>query len=158
MTSTTSLMAVCGPMIFDPHCSLTVEQAEHILMSASPEDFKPAICPVDHTFLPGLYLRKVTMPEGAMVIGHEHLTRHTNVIIRGRVKVMIDGVTEELVAPYQFISEAGVRKTLYIVEETDWLTVHLTDETDIQKLEDSIIKKSETFLSYHQPAALQNES
>lgn len=61
---------------------------------------------------------------------------------------MVDGVAEVFEAPMSFVSEAGVRKVLYIEEDMLWTTVHPTDETDIEKLENELIEKSTSFLEY----------
>lgn len=108
-------------------------------------------CPLIHRFSEGLYMREIFMPAGTFVVGHEHTTEHFNVILKGRVRVMCDGETvEELAAPYTFVSKAGVRKVLYVVEDTIWQTLHPTEETDIDKLEATLVKHSEAFISHEQ--------
>jgi hypothetical protein len=46
-----------------------------------------------------------------------------------------------------FKSGVDVRKVLFIIEDTRWVTVHPTDETDLGKLEDLLIIKSPTFMN-----------
>jgi hypothetical protein len=111
-------------------------------------NFPQTECPLVHRFAPGVYLREIHMPAGTFVIGHSHNTEHFNVITEGRALVMMDGVTEEVVAPAVFASGVGVRKVLYIQEDMTWITVHPTDETDLQKLEALLITKSETYLKH----------
>ena len=88
------------------------------------------------------------MPEGTFIIGHEHKTRHFNVVLTGRAAVMMDGEVREIIAPATFVSEPGVRKILYIREDMRWQTIHPTDETDVEKLEDQLVVKSASFLKY----------
>ena len=90
-------------------------------------------CPLTHEFAPGVYFRTITMPAGAFIIGAEHVTSHWNLVTKGRVRVMMDGEVQDIVAPHRFVSSPGVRKILYIVEETEWSTIHPTDETDVAK-------------------------
>jgi hypothetical protein len=104
--------------------------------------------PLTHRFAPGVYMREVVMPAGAFIIGHEHKTEHLNIVIAGRVSVLMDGKVEHIAAPSTFVSKPGIRKVLYIHEETRWATIHPTDETDIPALEDMLITKSESFLAH----------
>ena len=101
--------------------------------------------PLEHMFAPGVYFRLVKMPTGSFIIGHEHTTKHINVVLSGKATVSCDGEVVDIVAPFAFVSEPGVRKVLLIHEEMIWGTIHPTDETDLQKLEDQLIIKSETF-------------
>jgi hypothetical protein len=38
------------------------------------------------------------------------------------------------------VSKAGVQKVLYILTDMTWQTVHVTDETDLEKLEELLIE------------------
>jgi hypothetical protein len=102
--------------------------------------------PLVHRFAPGIYLREVTMPAGAFIIGHEHKTEHFNVVLKGKADVMMDGkIVDTIIGPCTFVSSAGVRKLLHIHEEMIWQTIHATLETDLAKLEEALIIKSESF-------------
>lgn len=104
-------------------------------------------CPLTHTFAPGVYIREIFMPKGAFILGHEHKTEHVNIVTQGVVRVMIDGVVEEISAPHTFISGPGIRKVLYIVKDTKWITIHPTRETNLIKLERRLIRKSNAFIN-----------
>jgi quercetin dioxygenase-like cupin family protein len=80
--------------------------------------------PVEHNFQPGLYIRQIFMPVGTFVIGKTHKTKHYNIVMSGRANVMVDGEIEMIQAPDMFISNAGVKKVLYILEDMVWLTTH----------------------------------
>jgi hypothetical protein len=114
--------------------------------------------PLTHFFAPDIYLRQVVMPAGALVIGHEHLTEHFNIVLTGRATVSIDGYPdEEIKAPCVFKSGAGVRKALIIHEEMTWLTVHHTNEKDEEKRDAALIKKSASFLEYNEQKTLKDK-
>ena len=113
-------------------------------------DLEQVDCPLQHHFSPGVYVREITMPTDSLIIGHKHKTKHLNIISKGAC-ILFDldtGTKEILEAPYTFESEAGVRKVLYILDECVWSTVHVTEETDLDKLEDMLITKSDSFLEY----------
>lgn len=100
-----------------------------------------------HHFAPGIYVREIWMPKGAIILGHRHKTDHLNIIVQGAALVRMEGRCEQFVAPYTVRSGAGVRKALYILEDMIWMTVHAnpTDETDIPTLEEMFTVKSETW-------------
>jgi hypothetical protein len=88
-----------------------------------------------HTFTPHLYGRKITMPKGALLTTRIHLTEHQFVILRGVVSVWDDehGVVT-LHAGHHGITKAGTRRVLFVHEECEWMTFHVTDETDPDKI------------------------
>ena len=105
-------------------------------------------CPVSHVFSDGLYFRTIFMPAGTFVIGHRHRTRHLNVILQGRASVLINGEVHQVKAGQIFESDAGVKKVLFIHEDMRWGTVHVTEETDLKRLEEQLIIKSEACLEH----------
>ena len=121
-----------------------IEQAESELLKLPQLEM-----PVTHRFAPGVYAREIFMPAGdagSLVLGHEHKTEHFNIVLTGRALVSMDGKTEEIVAPCIFKSGKGVRKALLIIEDMRWITIHPTKETDVTKLEDDLVIKSDSFV------------
>lgn len=104
-------------------------------------------CPLKHYFAPGVYIREITMPEGAIIIGKIHKTEHFNIIQSGAVSLIHEDHTEFLEAPLTFVSKGGVQKVLYIHKETVWSTVHVTEERDLDRLEALLIEPSESYPS-----------
>lgn len=101
-------------------------------------------CPLKHYFAPGVYIREIFMPAGSVVIGKIHKTEHFNIIQQGSVCLMSeDGSREILTGPCTFVSNAGVQKVLRIIEDTVWSTVHITEERDLEKLEEQLIEKAD---------------
>lgn len=103
-----------------------------------------------HHFAPSVYVREIEMPAGAFIIGHAHKTEHLNIVLSGKAIVMAEGVVHHIEAPCIFKSSAGVRKCLFIIETMRWATVHPTEETNIDILEESLAKKSKAFLDHAQ--------
>lgn len=103
--------------------------------------FEQVQCPLTHHFAPGVYLREIFMPADTVVIGKIHKTKHFNVLIKGACLIVHeDGRREELRAPLTFVSEAGVQKVLYILEDMIWQTIHPTNETDMEKLAEELVE------------------
>lgn len=103
-----------------------------------------------HTFAPGVYVREAHVEGGTIGIGHEHTTKNVNVLLKGRVKIVAGDSVLEMAAPCVFVAEPGVRKVAHFLEDTIWLNVlhNPTDETDLRKLEDLFVIKSQTFLEH----------
>lgn len=103
-------------------------------------------CPLVHRFAPGKYIREVTMPAGALIVGHCHRYADWNRMVQGRATLLLmDGTTKEVQAPMEFMGQPG-RKIAYIHETVVWQNVFDTDETDVEKLEEMFFVKSEAFL------------
>jgi hypothetical protein len=110
-----------------------INQLESALESVPPEYRLKS--ELTHTFTPHLYGRKITMPAGALLTTRIHLTDHQFVILRGVVSVWDDehGVVT-LHAGHHGITKAGTRRVLFVHEECEWMTFHVTDETDPDKI------------------------
>jgi hypothetical protein len=113
-------------------------------------------CPVAHYFGPGVYIREVKITAGTFAIGHHQKTEHLNVFLQGKV-VMFDefGGMKTLQAPMIFTAPPG-RKMGFIIEDVVWLNVYPTTETDIDKLEDTYIEKSDTWREHYSFLQLEN--
>ena len=110
-------------------------------------------CPLDHFFAPGIYVRQITVPADVLLVGHEHRFEHVCVLLKGRLTIATpDGVTT-LAAPITFVAQPG-RKVFYTHEESVWQNVHATNERDLEKVEDELVVKSETWAAHREDAAL----
>ena len=98
--------------------------------------------PVKHHFSPGVYTREIFLPKDSLIVGKIHKHAHPSVISQGEVVVITPHGMERLKAPLTFISEPGAKRVVYAVEDTVWTTVHVTDETDLEKIEDEVIAKT----------------
>jgi hypothetical protein len=107
----------------------------------------PEDCPFRHIFAPGSYARELTIPKGTLVIGKIHRQAHLNIVSAGRIRVMTENGVVEISAPHIFVSEPGIKRVGYAVEETVWTTVHVTEETDVEKIEAHAIAPSYEELS-----------
>jgi hypothetical protein len=112
---------------------------------------------IRHHFSPGLYAREMLAPAGSVITGKIHKTRHLNIVASGRLTVYNElGDLREIVAPYVYVSEPGTRRAAIIHEDVSWITVHPTDETDIEKLEALLVEDYENplTLGMAQPASI----
>lgn len=108
-------------------------------------------CPVAHHFGPGVYIREVRIPAGTVVVGHSHKDENLNIMLAGKMALVLDGQVSIVSAPFQTVAKPG-RKAAYVLEDTVWLNVYATTETDIDKLEATYVEKSAAWLSHHEVA------
>jgi hypothetical protein len=106
-------------------------------------------CPVNHFFGPQTYVREMEIPPGAVIVGHKHKYACVNIMLTGKMRLMVDGQIRDLEAPQILVSPAGSQKVAYIYETVRWVTCHQnpTDETDIQRVEESLFEPSAALLA-----------
>lgn len=101
------------------------------------------LCPLKHSFAPGIYVRQISIPAGTLIVGKIHKHEHPNFLLEGKVLVLTEsGGVEELEAPLSIISPAGTKRLVYAHTDVVWTTVHATQETDLEKIEEETIATS----------------
>lgn len=110
---------------------------------------EPVDCPVDHTFVPGMYIREIFMPKGKdgkdnWVTSMVHNTEHPYFILQGEVAVYSenDGV-QFLKAGDKGITKPNTRRVLLIISDCRWVTCHPTDivpENDSKEAIDEAVR------------------
>lgn len=112
------------------------------LLEAAMQGHTPAHCPVVHRFTPGLYIREILIPAGTLLTSAIHKTEHPFVISAGRIVVISENEGRQLYeAPFTGITHPGTRRTLLALDDTIWTTFHATDETDVDKICDTILEE-----------------
>jgi hypothetical protein len=97
--------------------------------------------PIKHAFSKGVYAREMTVKKGSMVVGKIHKFENMNILSQGEVSVIsIDGCMR-VKAPFTFVASPGSKRLFYMHEDTVWTTIHGTEETDLDKIEDIFIAK-----------------
>lgn len=97
-----------------------------------------------HHFGPSVYIREAFIPAGSIALGRAHKGPHMVTVLEGKMAVLMDGEVKVIVAPATFLSAAG-RKLVYVMEDLTIQNIYATDETDIKKLEDLLVDKSNTW-------------
>ena len=95
--------------------------------------------PTAHDFAPGLYVRTITVPQGATLTGKVHATDHIFIISRGDMTLVTENGRQRVQAPFQCIGKAGVKRAGYAHAETVCTNIHITQETDLARLEAELI-------------------
>ena len=94
--------------------------------------------PVTHELLDGMYMRKLFIPKDTIVIGKIHLKGCFNFVEKGDISVMTETGAKRVQAGYTLTTPAGIQKVGYAHEDTIFINVFRTDETDIDKIEAEI--------------------
>lgn len=105
--------------------------------------------PLQHVFAPGAYARTIFIPAGSVIVGKIHKHQHLNILSMGHVTVFTEGGGEEdLHGPLTMVSPPGTKRAVLAHTDTVWTTIHLTNETDLDKIEEHVIAK--TYEEYEQ--------
>lgn len=100
-----------------------------------------------HYFADGMYCRYLPRPAGTLIVGKVHKKEHFYVICCGTVKITQgEGEAVEITGPKVVVSQPGTKRAVYAVTDAVCLTVHRTDETDLQKMELELIEPDVTAL------------
>lgn len=108
-------------------------------INAHPDRLASDSAPLVHHFAPGCYGREITMKADTCVIGKLHKHGHINVLLEGECIVKTENGDEKLVAPMTWVSEPGIKRAVYNITDVRWLTIHPTNETDLDKIEAEVI-------------------
>lgn len=135
MTAVTADSVTYGPV---ERARVKVERVERIMERHPQTD-----CPVTHHFAPGVYMREMFIPQGVLLTGAVHKTAHMSVLSKGHIFILNGEERLELVAPATVLSPAGVKRAIYAVEDSTWMTIHATNETDTAKLVEELTTSTE---------------
>ena len=95
--------------------------------------------PVFHHFAPNVYMRQMDAAAGTLVVSKMHRTEHMNILLKGSVTIVTENGIEFLQAPLILKSAAGTKRIGYFHEDSSWVTVHPTTETDLELIEQQVI-------------------
>ena len=115
---------------------------ENIQAYNAEHGLKEPECPLTHLFAPGVYGRQIFIPKDSLIVGKIHKFAHLNFLMKGKVTVATEEGPVQLEGPLMMVSKAGTKRVVYTHEDTWWATVHLTNETDLEKIEEEIIAPS----------------
>lgn len=98
--------------------------------------------PVEHIVLDGFYTRKLFIKKGTILVGKIHRKACVNIVAMGDISVMTETGQQRVRAGYTQTSPAGLQKVGYAHEDTIFINVFRTDQTDIALIEAEIACES----------------
>ena len=99
--------------------------------------------PVQHHFAPGVYMRQMDAAAGTLVVSKMHRTEHMNILLKGSLTVATEDGIQLMTAPCVLKSMPGTKRIGYFHEDSSWITVHPTSDTDLEKIEQQVIVPDE---------------
>ena len=117
---------------------VTKEQIERlqIQMAAMPQ----AELLTEHSFSPGMYLRKVFRPAGTLIVGKVHKEPHFFLCAKGEIIAWTEGGMKHLYAGDVLESKPGTKRVTLAVTDAIGITIHRTDKTNLDEIETELIE------------------
>ena len=120
---------------------VTIEENVRELDGALVGKESESLCPVKHSWGDGCYVREWACPPGVLTVSKIHKIAHPFFVLEGDVSVMTEDGVERIKAPHYGITQPGTKRVLFTHTATRWVTVHVTDQTDVDEIEKEIIAK-----------------
>jgi hypothetical protein len=73
------------------------------------------------------------------LVGKVHATEHIFMVIKGDITLVTEDGRKRVQAPYQAVCRPGIKRAGYAHTEVICANIHITDETDLDKLEADLI-------------------
>ena len=117
--------------------------ALHAVMANLPQ--APAM-QTDHHFAGGMYCRRMEIPAGTVIVSKVHKTEHFFIGCSGELHVSGQGENYVIRSGDVVPSKIGTKRAVYAITDVVVMTVHKTDKTSIDGLEDEMVEVDETCL------------
>lgn len=99
-----------------------------------------------HYWADGMYCRELFRPADTLIVGKVHKREHLYIIASGTVTIAGDGYRETVTGPHVFVSKPGTKRAVYAHTDATTMTIHRTDETDLEKIEAELIEEDQESL------------
>ena len=116
-----------------------IHALQDLMMEMPDEEKRDLDDLTSHFFAPGVYARMFFIRAGDVAVGKIHKTEHLNIICKGKISVSTEDGPILIEGPCVLNARPGIKKAVYALEDTWWINVHPTDETDIDKIEKLVI-------------------
>jgi hypothetical protein len=126
--------------LFTEH--LLLKKIENIMLEEKQYDI-----PVEHIFSGGVYIRQVFNPKGSLIMGKRHRHETCNILLSGELSIYMgkDIPVNKIKGPFLFTSKPNTKKFIYCHEDAIFITIHPTNETDLEKIEKEFIISEEEY-------------
>lgn len=100
----------------------------------------------EHFFSPGMYLRRVYRPAGTLIVGKVHKKPHFFLCAKGEIIAWTETGMRKLQAGDVVESQPGTKRVTLAVTDSIGVTVHLTDKTDLDEIEQELVEPDDLAL------------
>lgn len=94
--------------------------------------------PVEHLFCNGMYARKLFIPADTILTGRVHKFGYMDIMVSGDLSVAMSEGVKRLQGFNLMEGLPGRKRAGYAHKDTYWVTVHRTDVTDPEGIEDHL--------------------
>ena len=109
-------------------------------------------CPVEHYQIDGVYVRSMSIPAGTILTGKIHNFESIAILAKGRIRIT-NGTDSYIISEgHIMVDKPGVKRLGYAETDVIFITVHRTDNTEIDDIEKELV--SATFEEYEQQLLL----
>ena len=95
--------------------------------------------PVKHTFAGGCYIREIYNPAHELIVTKIHKKEHPFFLMKGEMSILTEEGIQNIKAPYQGVTKPGTKRAIYTHEECIFITVHATENTTIEDVEEEVV-------------------
>lgn len=106
---------------------------EYLLLLPERTEFR-----VEHEVTDGMYLRKLLIPAGTLLVGKVHLKHCHNVVAAGDISVLTETGSKRVQAGFTGMSQPGTQKLGFAHTDTVFINVFRTDKTELADIEAEI--------------------
>jgi len=96
---------------------------------------------ISHHFSDGVYAKQMFLAKGHVALTHSHHYDHLSILASGEVDIALNGVKTRYKAPACIDVKAEFHHEITALEDSVFYCVHATNETDINKIDEVLIKE-----------------
>lgn len=98
--------------------------------------------PPTHLQAKDLYAREIDIPAGTLLIGKIHKHSSLNIMLKGEMTLLTEDGVKRIKAPFRVVSKPGIKRMGYAHTDCTWLSVHGTQEVELDKIEQDVIAQT----------------
>ena len=129
--------------ILSPECGMEKIERLQSIMFKMPQETR---LETSHYFVPGMYCRKLYRPAGTVIVGKVHKKSHFFMCASGELIVIHEGGTRTLKAGDVIECQPGTKRVTFAVVDSVGITIHKTDKTCLDDIEEELIEHDERAL------------
>ena len=98
--------------------------------------------PVKHTFAGGCYVREIYNPANELIVTKIHKKEHPFFLMKGKMSILTEDGVKTIEAPHNGVTSPGTKRVIFTHEDCVFITVHATDKTTPEEVEEDVIAKN----------------
>ena len=108
--------------------------------------------PIEHYQIKGVYARSMFIPAGTLLTGKIHNFESIAILAKGTIRITNGTESYVISEGHIMVDQPGVKRLGYAETDVVFITVHRTDNIEIEAIEDELV--SATFEDYEQQLLL----